>query len=161
MMSRFEEISFKYRVNHKIPSIIHKQFHTLMQQYYKCSLMVLEIKCDQLKKQYDDALKIYQEGNERFVDCPASSSDEIRDGLYATVKKLEQSCNRLHIQWIKSVQKYEDEWDRIEHKMPKCPQCEEIDTYEDLYEELDDLEYTGRHHNCDCRECEEFCDRYG
>ena len=163
---RSTEIDKKYNEWNPIPPVIHKQFHTLIDQYLALALESIRTKRDSLKEQFDAAFKLYQTAKEIFADCPASSSDEIRDSLYTNIKRLGQTCGRLQGKWIKSQHHYEDEWDRVVKTLPKCPRCQ--DEFEEETERMREAYYcemeeehfaaTGSLRNtrrC-CSDCEEY-----
>jgi len=122
---RYTEIDKKYNEWNPIPPVIHKQFHTLIDQYMDLALKSHRDTCDQSKKLYEESLTFYRMAKDIFEDCPASHSDEIRSSLYTNVKRLGQLCGRLQGRWIKSQHRYEDEYERVEKTLPKCPRCEE------------------------------------
>ena len=162
---RSTEIDKKYNEWNPIPSVIHNQFHTLIDQYMDLALKSHRDTCDRSKKLYEESLELYRTAQETFAVCPASSSDEVRSTLYTHAKRLEQTCARLQTKWIKSRHRYEDEYERIEETLPKCPRCEEIkeerieQMRESLYREMEEERYaatgcTGRSGHCDCSDCE-------
>ena len=163
---RYTEIDKKYNEWNPIPPVIHKQFHTLIDQYLALALESIRTKRDSLKEQFDAAFKLYQTAKEIFADCPASSSDEIRDSLYANIKRLGKTCGRLQGKWIKSQHRYEEEYERIAKTLPKCPRCEdefEEETermreayYRDMEEERFAAIGSSRNMRRCCSDCEEY-----
>jgi hypothetical protein len=169
---RFNEISIKYDDCKPIPPVIHKQFHTLIDQYMDLALKSHRDTCDRSKKRYEESLTLYRTAQETFADCPASSSDKVRSTLYTRAERLEQTCARRETKWIKSRHRYEDEYERIEETLPKCPHCEEIkeerieQMRESLYREMEEERYattgcTGRSSHCDCSDCEDYWENHG
>jgi hypothetical protein len=152
---RYTEIDKKYNEWNPISPVIHKQFHTLIDQYMDLALEPLRNECDKLKKQYDESFRLYQEANEIFADCPASRSDEIRSSLYTNVKRLGQLCGRLQGRWIKSQHRYEDEYERVEKTLPKCPRCEE--EFEEETERMREAYYCdmAEKYEYECSDCED------
>jgi hypothetical protein len=166
LMLQFYEIESEYYEGEPISSN-DKIFHTLLKKYLTLATESIRTKCDSLKEQFDAAFKLYQEAKEIFADCPASSSDEIRDSLYANIKRLRQICGRLQDEWITSQHKYEDEYERIQETLPKCPYCEDMEEEriekirESLYHEEEEERYAatgcmGQHNRCDCDTCENY-----
>ena len=126
LMLQFYEIENEYYEGEPT-SPNDKKFHILLKEYLTLATESLRKECDILKEQFDAAFKLYEEAKEIFADCPASRSDEIRDSLYANIKRLGQICGRLQGKWIKSQHHYEDECERIEKTLPKCPYCEDME----------------------------------
>jgi hypothetical protein len=154
---RFNEISIKYDDWKPIPLIIHNQFHALIKQYLDLAMESLRNDCDKLKKQYEDSLELYRTAKEIFADCPASRSDEIRSSLYTNVKRLGQLCGRLQGRWIKCQHHYENEYERIEKTLPKCPRCE--DEFEEETERMREAYYRDMKEKYEC-ECSDYEDDY-
>lgn len=171
LMLQFYEIENEYYEGEPMSSD-HEKFHTLRKIYLALATESIRTKRDSLKEQFDAALKLYQEAKEIFADCPASSSDEIRDSLYANITRLEQICKECHDEWIPSQHHYEDEYERIEETLPKCPYCEDMEEEriekmrESLYHEEEEERFAatgcmGRNRLCNCSACEDPLDRYG
>jgi ribosomal protein L16 Arg81 hydroxylase len=171
LMLQFYEIENEYYEGEPM-SPNDKHFHTLLKQYLTLATESLRKECESLKEQFDAAFKLYEEAKEIFADCPASSSDEIRDSLYANIKRLGKICGRLQGEWIKSQHHYEDEYERIQTTLPKCPRCEDNEEEriekmrEEYYREMEEEHFAatgcmGRNNRCECSDCEEHWDRYG
>jgi len=152
---RFNEISIKYDDWKPIPLIIHNQFHDLIKQYLALALEPLRNECDSLKTTFEESLVLYRTAKEIFEDCPASRSDEIRSSLYTNVKRLRQLYGRLQGRWIKRQHHYENEYERIEKTLPKCPRCE--DEFEEETERTREAYYRDMEekYKYECSDCED------
>ena len=117
----------------------HKKFHTLRKEYLALALESLRKECDSLEEQFNTAFNLYEEAKEIFADCLASRPDEERLALYEEAQRHRQICGGLYTKWITHQHYYEDEYERIDETLPKCPYCEDIEEEhiekmkEDLY----------------------------
>jgi len=170
--SLYTRIKSDFEEGEPILPEIDEKFRTLRKEYLALVLESLRKECDSLKEQFNTAFKSYEEAKEKFADYPAYHSDEERLALYEEAERRRQICGRLHAKWIKRQHHYEDEFERIEETLPKCPHCEEIEEErieqmrESLYREMEEERYattgcTGRSSHCDCSDCEDYWENHG
>jgi hypothetical protein len=171
LMSLFYIIESDYYEGELILPETDETFRTSRKKYLALALEPLRKECDSLEEQFNSAFKLYEEAKEIFADCLASRPDEERLALYKEAERRRQVCGEIHAKWIKRQHHYEDEYERIEETLPKCPHCEDIEEErieqmrESLYREEKYKQFAARNCKrrngpCDCFNCESDLDPY-
>lgn len=155
LRSRFKELILCYDGWKPIPSILHKQFDSLLEEYKALALKTFKDEYDALNLQHEDTLRLLREAEETLEDCLASCPDIIRRTLNENIKRHIRTCNELMDAMHKSEDRYEKEFERVQALLPTCPHCEDI--REEELEQMRLEEYRRmQEESCeDCEDCED------